>query len=84
MGGLVSVLTLGVTSAAMAVLYGADPDPGRLIEVTVLTLASITATVTRYLALKSWVFAIRFPKPGDRQPGGTTGQSPGGGADFSS
>ncbi|MGA7434292.1 MAG: bifunctional glycosyltransferase family 2/GtrA family protein [Solirubrobacterales bacterium] len=67
MGGLVYLLTLGVTSAAMAVLYGLDPFPSRPLEVSVLVLASITATITRYVALKSWVFAIRFPKRADRQ-----------------
>ncbi|MGB0120613.1 MAG: bifunctional glycosyltransferase family 2/GtrA family protein [Solirubrobacterales bacterium] len=67
MGGLVYLLTLGVTSAAMAVLYGLDPAPGRALEVSVLVLASITATITRYVALKSWVFAIRFPKRTDSQ-----------------
>ncbi|MGA7397210.1 MAG: bifunctional glycosyltransferase family 2/GtrA family protein [Solirubrobacterales bacterium] len=67
MGGLVYLLTLGVTSAAMAVLYGLDPFPSRPLEVSVLVLASITATITRYVALKSWVFAIRFPNRADRQ-----------------
>lgn len=71
MGGIVYLLTLGVTSAAMAVLHGADPDPGRAVEVTVLVLAGITATVTRYLALKSWVFALRFPEQPDTQRGGS-------------
>ncbi|MBK5232261.1 MAG: bifunctional glycosyltransferase family 2/GtrA family protein [Thermoleophilia bacterium] len=56
MGLVVYALTLGLTTAAMAVLYGINPSPDRAVEVSVLVLASITATVTRYLALRSWVF----------------------------
>lgn len=62
MGGLVYLLTLGLTSAAMAALHDFDPDPSRPLEVSVLVVASIAATVTRYLALRSWVFAIRLPE----------------------
>jgi glycosyltransferase involved in cell wall biosynthesis len=57
MGALVFVLTLGLTSGALGVLQLVDPSPGRALELTVLVAASICATVTRYLALRSWVFA---------------------------
>jgi glycosyltransferase involved in cell wall biosynthesis len=57
MGALVYVLTLGLTSGALAVLQGLDPDPGRALELAVLIAASVCATVTRYVALRSWVFA---------------------------
>jgi len=57
MGALVFVLTLALTSGALAVLELVDPSPGRLVELSVLVAASICATVTRYVALRTWVFA---------------------------
>jgi glycosyltransferase involved in cell wall biosynthesis len=59
MGAFVYVLTLGLTSGALAVLHGLDPGSGRALELTVLVAAGICATVTRYMALRSWVFAPR-------------------------
>jgi putative flippase GtrA len=55
-GALVFVLTLALTTGALAVLHGLDPSPGRAIELAVLVAASVTATITRYLALRTWVF----------------------------
>jgi glycosyltransferase involved in cell wall biosynthesis len=57
MGALVFVLTLGLTSGALAVLQLLDPSPSRMLELSVLVVASVCATVTRYLALRTWVFA---------------------------
>jgi glycosyltransferase involved in cell wall biosynthesis len=59
MGALVFVLTLGLTSGALAVLHTLDASPARAVELAVLIAASICATVTRYVALRSWVFARR-------------------------
>jgi glycosyltransferase involved in cell wall biosynthesis len=59
MGAFVYVLTLGLTSGALAVLHGLDPGSGRALELTVLVAAGISATVTRYMALRSRVFARR-------------------------
>jgi hypothetical protein len=59
MGALVFVLTLGLTSGALAVLHGLVAAPSRALEVAVLVLASVAATATRYVALRSWVFARR-------------------------
>ncbi|MCW2954386.1 MAG: glycosyl transferase family 2 [Conexibacter sp.] len=56
LGAVVYGLTLALTSGALAVLHGLDPNPSRPLELTVLVLASIAATVTRYVALRSWVF----------------------------
>jgi len=56
-GAVVFVLTLALTSGALRVLYGVDPDPAPALEVLVLVLASACATVSRYVALRSWVFA---------------------------
>jgi glycosyltransferase involved in cell wall biosynthesis len=57
MGGLVFVLTLGLTSGALAVLHALSASPSRAVELAVLICASIAATFTRYVALRTWVFA---------------------------
>jgi putative flippase GtrA len=56
-GAAVFVLTLALTNGALAVLHGLDPHPSRGLEVAVLFAATMTATVTRYLAMRSWVFS---------------------------
>jgi glycosyltransferase involved in cell wall biosynthesis len=64
-GAVVYLLTLGLTSGALGVLHGLDAAPSRPLELGVLVAASATATVTRYVALRSWVFARarRMPPP---------------------
>jgi putative flippase GtrA len=59
LGALVFVITLGLTSGALAVLHGVAPDPARPVELAVLIGASTAATITRFVALRSWVFARR-------------------------
>jgi glycosyltransferase involved in cell wall biosynthesis len=56
-GGVVFVLTLALTNGALAVLHGLDSDPARGLELGVLVAASLTATITRYVAMRTWVFA---------------------------
>ena len=56
-GAVVFVLTLALTSGALAVLHGLDASPARGVELAVLIAASLTATITRYVALRTWVFA---------------------------
>jgi putative flippase GtrA len=56
-GAIVFALTLALTSGALAVLHGLDAAPPYALELVVLLLASITATVTRYVALRTWVFS---------------------------
>jgi putative flippase GtrA len=56
-GFLVFLLTLGLTSGALAVLHGLVAAPPRALELAVLIAASTAATVSRYIALRSWVFA---------------------------
>ncbi len=58
-GAVVFVLTLGLTSIALAVMHGIDPDPPRAIELGVLVAASAAATISRFIALRTWVFATR-------------------------
>ncbi len=55
-GFIVFVIALGLTNGALAVLHGVDPHPARLVEAAVLVLANLAATVTRYVALATWVF----------------------------
>jgi glycosyltransferase involved in cell wall biosynthesis len=57
MGAVVFVLTLGLTSGALTVLHGLVAAPSRPVELTVLIAAGAAATVTRYVALRTWVFA---------------------------
>src|SRR5215208_1667304 len=58
-GAAVFVLTLALSNGALGLLHGIDATPPRAVELTVLVLGSALATVTRYVALKTWVFARR-------------------------
>jgi glycosyltransferase involved in cell wall biosynthesis len=58
-GALVFVLTLALTNSALLVLGGLDPTPPGAVELAVLVAANLTATVTRYVAMRTWVFARR-------------------------
>jgi len=58
-GFLVFVLALALTNGALAVLHDLDARAPRLLEAAVLVLATLAATVTRYVALSSWVFRGR-------------------------
>jgi putative flippase GtrA len=55
-GVVVFALTLALTNGALAVLHGLDADPARALELAVLVAASLTATITRYVAMRTWVF----------------------------
>jgi len=56
-GAVVFALTLALTTGALAVLHGLDAHPPRAVELAVLVAASTVATVTRFVALRGWVFA---------------------------
>jgi glycosyltransferase involved in cell wall biosynthesis len=58
-GALVYLLALALTGGALIVLHALAPHPSRALEVIVLVAASAFATITRYIALRSWVFARR-------------------------
>ena len=58
-GAAVFVLTLALSNGALLVLHGIDATPPRALELAVLVAGSLLATVTRYVALKTWVFARR-------------------------
>jgi putative flippase GtrA len=55
-GAVVFVLAVVLTSGALAVV----PDSGRAVELGVLVVASLAATVLRYVALRGWVFGARW------------------------
>jgi putative flippase GtrA len=61
-GFVVFVLALGLTNGALSVLHDLDRHAPRLLEAAVLVLATLAATVTRYVALSSWVFRRRGPR----------------------
>jgi glycosyltransferase involved in cell wall biosynthesis len=56
-GAVVYAVTLALTSAALALLQHFDPHPARAVELAVLVLAGVGATVTRYIGLRTWVFS---------------------------
>jgi putative flippase GtrA len=56
-GAIVYAITLGLTAGALDVLHGVAPGASQPVELAVLVVASLAATVTRYVALKTWVFA---------------------------
>jgi putative flippase GtrA len=58
-GFLVFLLALGLTNGALSVLHDLDRHAPRLLEAAVVVLATLAATVTRYIALSSWVFRRR-------------------------
>jgi putative flippase GtrA len=58
-GFVVFVLALGLTNGALSVLHDLDRHAPRLLEAAVLVLATLAATITRYVALSSWVFRRR-------------------------
>jgi glycosyltransferase involved in cell wall biosynthesis len=58
-GAFVYVMTLILTSGALEVLNLFQSHPSRSAELVVLVIAGAGATATRYVALRSWVFARR-------------------------
>jgi putative flippase GtrA len=52
----VFLLGLGITSGSLAMLNLADPSPSTLVEITVLVIANLLATVVRFVLLRGWVF----------------------------
>ena len=59
LGMVVFAIGLGVTSGSLWLVHAVTTTPGRFIEVFVLTAANLFVTVTRFVALRAWVFARR-------------------------
>jgi putative flippase GtrA len=60
-GLVVFTVALAMTSASLAVLRHVDPRPARGVEVSVLVLANLVATASRFLLLRGWVFRETRP-----------------------
>jgi len=58
-GLVVFGMAWALTGGSLIVLHAADPDPGALAEVGVLTVANLLATLLRFALLKIWVFRDR-------------------------
>ena len=67
MAFVVFLLTLAITTESLALLPALDHGPSGLLETGVLVVASAAATVTRYVALRSWVFARRRRVPANAE-----------------
>jgi glycosyltransferase involved in cell wall biosynthesis len=61
-GAVVYLMTLAITSGALLALRAITPNASRFVELAVLVTAGVTATVTRYLGLRFWVFRRRAPR----------------------
>jgi putative flippase GtrA len=55
----VFLVALAFTNGALAILHSFDHHPARLLEAAALVLANLIATLSRYVALSSWVFRTR-------------------------
>ena len=53
------LLGLAITSGSLALLHLSDPDPTSMVEILVLVVANLLATVVRFLLLRGWVFRTR-------------------------
>jgi glycosyltransferase involved in cell wall biosynthesis len=58
-GLVVFAVGLAMTSSSLALLHAVSPAPSRAVEVAVLVLANIGATLARFLLFRSWVFPRR-------------------------
>jgi len=58
-GLVVFGLGLALTSGSLALLSAASAHPVRAVELTVLVLANLLATVLRFVLLRHWVFSRR-------------------------
>ncbi|WP_189169817.1 bifunctional glycosyltransferase family 2/GtrA family protein [Pilimelia anulata] len=58
-GLVVFGLGLALTSGSLAVLHGVSAAPAAGVELAVLVLANLTATILRFVLLRAWVFGRR-------------------------
>jgi putative flippase GtrA len=58
LGGIVFLLALALTSGALVTLQALERHPSHVLEAVVLVVASVAATMSRYVALRWWVFAM--------------------------
>ncbi len=76
-GLVVFALAWGLTSGSLALLGLAAPGTPRAVELAVLVVANLGATVLRFLLLRGWVFGARPPTPAvvskEREPAARLG-----------
>jgi putative flippase GtrA len=56
-------LALGLTSGSLLLLHAVAPQAPRTLELAVLVIANLAATVLRFVLLRSWVFRARRVAP---------------------
>jgi putative flippase GtrA len=56
-GLIVFAVTLGFSSAALSLLHGVSSHPGRWAETVVVAVATLAATLVKYLAMRRWMFS---------------------------
>jgi putative flippase GtrA len=74
LGALVYLITLGLTTGALALVQALTAHPSRALEAAVLVTASACATVARYVGLRWWVFAHPEVPPNERGAGASLPQ----------
>ncbi len=55
-GLVVFGIGLGLTSGSLALVHALEPNPHRLVELSVLVAANLLATIVRFVLLRHWVF----------------------------
>jgi putative flippase GtrA len=63
-GLVVFAITLGITSGSLDALHGLVAEPSRSVEVAMLILANLAATLIRFVLLRAWVFSARRSQAG--------------------
>jgi putative flippase GtrA len=56
-GLIVFAVTLGFSSGALALLHAMSSHPGRWVETVVVAVATLAATLVKYLAMRRWMFS---------------------------
>jgi hypothetical protein len=56
-GLIVFAVTLGFSSGALALLHGLSSHPGRWAETVVVAVATLAATLVKYVAMRRWMFS---------------------------
>jgi putative flippase GtrA len=59
----VFALALALSTAALAIVHGAQAHPSRLVEISGLLVANVGASALRFVLLKHWVFRAAMAQP---------------------
>jgi putative flippase GtrA len=68
-GLVVFGLALTLTASSLRLLQALDPSPSHLVELATLIVASVLATVLRFVLLRTWVFRAHRTAPCAPLPG---------------